>query len=163
MTADQPKAAPSQSARVAPRSGAESAAPFTVVDNAPAAFASRTASTNSAQDARNAASEPQKASPAPTVSTVATSCAPTHSSAPAPRSTTKAPREPSATTQPWRSQECVAGNDRLYAANGNGKGFSLDQDFADIAVSEITGTPGNLSGATTSRGDQVGSVWSGAG
>ncbi|MEU4292185.1 hypothetical protein AB0E63_28500 [Kribbella sp. NPDC026596] len=45
----------------------------------------------------------------------------------------------------------------------DGKGFSLDQDFADIAVSEITGSPGNLSGATISRGDQVGSIWSGAG
>jgi hypothetical protein len=37
-----------------------------------------------------------------------------------------------------------------------------DGDFAGLAVSEITGTPGNLSGATISRGDQVGSVWSGA-
>ncbi|MGW6200510.1 DUF4185 domain-containing protein [Kribbella sp. NPDC055110] len=61
----------------------------------------------------------------------------------------------------WPS--CWAGNDKLYAANGDGKGFSVDGDFADIAVSEITGTPGNLSGATISRGDQVGSVWSGPG
>ncbi|WP_165553202.1 DUF4185 domain-containing protein [Kribbella speibonae] len=61
----------------------------------------------------------------------------------------------------WPS--CWAGNDKLYAANGDGKGFSVDGDFADIAVSEITGTPGNLSGATISRGDQVGPVWSGAG
>src|SRR4051812_49092531 len=61
----------------------------------------------------------------------------------------------------WPS--CWAGNDKLYAANGDGKGFSLDGEFADIAVSEITGTPGKLSGATISRGDQVGSVWSGAG
>ncbi|MFG1620344.1 DUF4185 domain-containing protein [Kribbella sp. NPDC049227] len=61
----------------------------------------------------------------------------------------------------WPS--CWAGNDKLYAANGDGKGFSLDQDFADIAVSEINGTPGNLSGATISKGDQVGSIWSGAG
>ncbi len=37
-----------------------------------------------------------------------------------------------------------------------------DGDFADLAVSEITGTPGNLSGATISRGDQVGSAWSAA-
>src|SRR4051794_3527363 len=49
----------------------------------------------------------------------------------------------------WPS--CWAGNDKLYAANGDGKGFSLDQDFADIAVSEIDGTPGNLSGATISK------------
>ncbi|HEY3559118.1 MAG TPA: DUF4185 domain-containing protein [Kribbella sp.] len=61
----------------------------------------------------------------------------------------------------WPS--CWAGNDKLYAANGDGKGFSTDGDFADIAVSEINGTPGNLSGATVAKGDQVGSVWSGAG
>lgn len=61
----------------------------------------------------------------------------------------------------WPS--CWAGNDKLYAANGDGKGFSTDGDFADIAVSEINGPPGNLSGATISKGDQVGSVWSGAG
>lgn len=61
----------------------------------------------------------------------------------------------------WPS--CWAGNDKLYAANGDGKGFSLDQDFADIAVNEITGSPGNLSGTTISKGDQVGSIWSGAG
>jgi len=61
----------------------------------------------------------------------------------------------------WPS--CWAGNDKLYAANGDGKGFSLDGDFADIAVSEITGTPGSLSGATISEGNQVGSIWSGAG
>lgn len=61
----------------------------------------------------------------------------------------------------WPS--CWAGNDKLYAANGDGKGFSLDQEFSDIAVSEITGAPGNLSGATISRGEQVGSVWSGGG
>src|SRR5437870_5603338 len=54
----------------------------------------------------------------------------------------------------WPS--CWAGNDKVYAANGDGKGFSVDGDFADIAVSEINGTPGNLSGATISRGDQVG-------
>lgn len=45
------KAAPSSNARAVARSGAESAAPFTVVDNAPAAFASRTASTRPAPDA----------------------------------------------------------------------------------------------------------------
>jgi hypothetical protein len=61
----------------------------------------------------------------------------------------------------WPS--CWAGNDKLYAANGDGKGFSTSGDFADVAVSEITGTPGNLAGATVAKGDQVGSVWSGAG
>ncbi|GAB2671990.1 DUF4185 domain-containing protein [Kribbella swartbergensis] len=61
----------------------------------------------------------------------------------------------------WPS--CWAGNDKLYAANGDGKGFSLDGDFADIAVNEIDGTPGNLTGTTISKGDQVGSIWSGGG
>ncbi|MFD7155931.1 DUF4185 domain-containing protein [Kribbella sp. NPDC059898] len=61
----------------------------------------------------------------------------------------------------WPS--CWAGNDKLYAANGDGKGFSTDGAFADVAVSEIDGTPGNLSGATISKGDQVGQIWSGAG
>jgi hypothetical protein len=37
----------------------------------------------------------------------------------------------------WPS--CWAGNGNLYAANGDGKGFSLDDSFADIAVSEIQG------------------------
>ncbi|MFF1821082.1 DUF4185 domain-containing protein [Kribbella sp. NPDC058245] len=59
----------------------------------------------------------------------------------------------------WPS--CWAGNDNLYAANGDGKGFSLDHEFSDIAVSEINGVPGKLSGATIAKG--IGPVWSGAG
>ena len=61
----------------------------------------------------------------------------------------------------WPS--CWAGNGNLYAANGDGKGFSLDQEFADIAVNEIKGDPGSLTGTTIARGDQVGSIWSGTG
>lgn len=62
----------------------------------------------------------------------------------------------------WPS--CWAANGNLYAANGDGKGFSLDGPFADIAVSEISGDePTALSGTTIARGDQVGSIWSGAG
>jgi hypothetical protein len=61
----------------------------------------------------------------------------------------------------WPS--CWAGNGDLYAANGDGKGFSLDRDFADIAVNEIKGDVGNLSGTTVARGEQVGSIWSGGG
>lgn len=61
----------------------------------------------------------------------------------------------------WPS--CWAGNGDLYSANGDGKGFSLDAEFSDIAVSEIKGQPGSLTGATVARGDQVGSIWSGAG
>jgi hypothetical protein len=61
----------------------------------------------------------------------------------------------------WPS--CWAGNGNLYTANGDGKGFSLDTEFADIAVSEVKGEPGSLSGTTIARGDQVGSIWSGGG
>ncbi|MGZ0151610.1 DUF4185 domain-containing protein [Kribbella sp. WER1] len=61
----------------------------------------------------------------------------------------------------WPS--CWSKNDKMYAANGDGKGFSTDGPFADVAVSEINGTPGNLSGATIAKGDQLGQVWSGAG
>ncbi|SDS67762.1 DUF4185 domain-containing protein [Microlunatus soli] len=58
---------------------------------------------------------------------------------------------------------CWADNDHLYAANGDGKGFSTDGEFADIAVSEISGGPSDLSGRTVSRGDKISSIWSGAG
>ncbi|WP_052592889.1 DUF4185 domain-containing protein [Luteipulveratus mongoliensis] len=61
----------------------------------------------------------------------------------------------------WPS--CWAANDTLYSANGDGKGFSTDGEFSDIAVSEIRGTVPSLSGTTIARGDQIGSVWSGEG
>jgi hypothetical protein len=61
----------------------------------------------------------------------------------------------------WPS--CWADDGHLYTANGDGKGFSLDQPFADIAVNQVRGMPGNLSGETIARGDEVGSIWSGAG
>jgi hypothetical protein len=61
----------------------------------------------------------------------------------------------------WPS--CWAGNGNLYTANGDGKGFSLDGDFADVAVNEVRGDVGNLTGTTVARGEQVGPVWSGAG
>jgi hypothetical protein len=57
----------------------------------------------------------------------------------------------------WAS--CWADDGNLYAANGDGKGFSLDGPFADIAVSKITGTPPNLTGETISSGDEVGQIW----
>lgn len=61
----------------------------------------------------------------------------------------------------WPS--CWAANDTLYAANGDGKGFSTDGPFADIAVNEINGPVTNLTGKTIARGDQVGPIWSGGG
>ena len=61
----------------------------------------------------------------------------------------------------WPS--CWSDDGNLYSANGDGKGFSLDQPATDIAVSRISGNPGNLSGETLSRGDAVGSIWSGSG
>lgn len=61
----------------------------------------------------------------------------------------------------WPS--CWADDGHLYTANGDGKGFSLDRSFADIAVNQVRGMPPDLSGETLATGDQVGSIWSGAG
>ncbi|MGH3656392.1 MAG: carbohydrate binding domain-containing protein [Micromonosporaceae bacterium] len=61
----------------------------------------------------------------------------------------------------WPS--CWSDDGHLYTANGDGKGFSTDQPFADIAVNQVRGMPGNLTGETLARGDEVGSIWSGAG
>lgn len=52
---------------------------------------------------------------------------------------------------------CWAGDDTIYAANGDGGGFS--GEFSDIVVNQILGKPGNLSGRTLASGDQVGEVW----
>ena len=57
----------------------------------------------------------------------------------------------------WAS--CWADDGHLYAANGDGKGFSLNGPFADIAVSKIEGMPPNLKGETISYGDDVGQIW----
>ncbi|GAA1688174.1 hypothetical protein GCM10009765_42060 [Fodinicola feengrottensis] len=59
----------------------------------------------------------------------------------------------------WPS--CWSDDDNLYAANGDGKGFSGSTGY-DTAVSRISGTPGNLTGATIAGGDAVGSVWNSA-
>jgi len=61
----------------------------------------------------------------------------------------------------WPS--CWAKDGNLYAANGDGKGFSLDGPFSDIAVSRIEGTPPKLTGETVARGDDIGTIWSGPG
>ena len=57
----------------------------------------------------------------------------------------------------WPS--CWAQNGNLYTTNGDGKGFSLDGEFSDIAVSEIVGEVNNLTGQTVAKGDDVGKIW----
>ena len=58
----------------------------------------------------------------------------------------------------WPS--CWCEDDYLYAANGDGDGFTVNSTPApDIAVSQISGVPGHLSGRTIAKGDQLGKVW----
>ena len=59
----------------------------------------------------------------------------------------------------WPS--CWSDDGHLYSTNGDGKGFSLDGPFADIAVNRIEGVPPTLTGETLARGDEVGTIWSG--
>jgi hypothetical protein len=56
----------------------------------------------------------------------------------------------------WPS--CWAGDDNLYAADGDGKGFG--KVYTDMAVSRITGAPRELIGTTIAT--NVGTNWSGA-
>jgi hypothetical protein len=60
----------------------------------------------------------------------------------------------------WAS--CWADDGAIYAANGDGRGFSSDQnDFADIVVNRIDGTPETgITGTRLAGGAQVGPVWS---
>lgn len=53
-------------------------------------------------------------------------------------------------------------NDALYTANGDGKGFDVTAEWADIVVSKITGTPWehNVGGDRIVTGDKVSQVWS---
>ncbi|MGI8587388.1 MAG: DUF4185 domain-containing protein [Chloroflexia bacterium] len=50
----------------------------------------------------------------------------------------------------------------LYAANGDGKGFDLGGQPADVVVNRINGEPGaqNVTGMRLASGDQVSQVWS---
>lgn len=60
----------------------------------------------------------------------------------------------------WPS--CWADDDALYAANGDGAGFG--NEFSDIVVNRITGSPTDedgLEGEALALGDAVGQVWSG--
>lgn len=54
-----------------------------------------------------------------------------------------------------------ADDDHLYAANGDGLGFSTDQsDFADCTVSRISGTPETgLRGMRLAAGAELGPIW----
>src|SRR5690349_17242153 len=55
-------------------------------------------------------------------------------------------------------------DDALYGANGDGKGFDLGAQWADIVVNRITGHPAarDVTGIRLASGDQVGQVWSDA-
>lgn len=70
----------------------------------------------------------------------------------------------------WAS--CWSDDDNLYAANGDGDGFTVETPnivntppnpgsylIKDIAISKINGSPGNLTGETVSSGDGVGQIW----
>ncbi len=70
----------------------------------------------------------------------------------------------------WAS--CWSDDDHLYAANGDGDGFTVEPPnlantppnpgsylIKDIAISKISGDPGKLSGETVSSGDQISQIW----
>jgi len=57
----------------------------------------------------------------------------------------------------WPS--CWAADDKLYTANGDGRGFSLDVPASDIVMNEVTGGPTDLTGRAIARADQLGTIW----
>lgn len=70
----------------------------------------------------------------------------------------------------WAS--CWSDDDNLYAANGDGDGFTVESPnivntppnsgsylIKDIAISKIEGTPENLRGETVSSGDEISQIW----
>jgi hypothetical protein len=62
----------------------------------------------------------------------------------------------------WPS--CWSDDDALYTANGDGMGFG--NEFFDIAVNRVTGSPtdeNGLEGSFLAGGEDVGTVWSGEG
>jgi len=59
----------------------------------------------------------------------------------------------------WPS--CWSANGDLYAANGDGRGFSATAPWSDIVVNRVTGTPETgIAGVRLAAGDEVGTVWS---
>lgn len=61
----------------------------------------------------------------------------------------------------WPS--CWSDDDALYTANGDGAGFG--NEFSDIVMNRVTGTPASddLAGEALATGDDLGQVWSGEG
>jgi hypothetical protein len=54
---------------------------------------------------------------------------------------------------------CWADDDNIYAANGDGRGFS-DEPFQDVVVSRIMGTPETgITGEKVAQSDQVAKIW----
>jgi hypothetical protein len=53
-------------------------------------------------------------------------------------------------------------DDYLYVANGDGKGFDLQAEWADIVVNRVSGHPWehDIAGIRLASGDDVGQVWS---
>lgn len=67
----------------------------------------------------------------------------------------------------WPS--CWSSDGYLYAANGDGNGFTVKRNDVnspprpgtapDIAVSRLSGSPGSITGETLAAGDELGRVW----
>ncbi|MFC5448708.1 hypothetical protein [Paenibacillus aestuarii] len=60
----------------------------------------------------------------------------------------------------WAS--CWADDNNLYAANGDGTGFTTTAPSVDIAMSRISGSPGSLTGSTINSGG-ISQTWSASG
>jgi hypothetical protein len=62
----------------------------------------------------------------------------------------------------WPS--CWAGDDHLYTANGDGRGFNFfSLTYFDIVVNRISGMPPYLSGQSVAVGNAVGQIWNAGG
>jgi hypothetical protein len=68
----------------------------------------------------------------------------------------------------WAS--CWSDDDYLYAANGDGDGFTVTppntvntppglDHLTDIAINKIAGVPGELTGEAVAESDQIGQIW----
>jgi hypothetical protein len=52
-------------------------------------------------------------------------------------------------------------DDYLYAANGDGRGFTTSLNFSDIDISRVSGSPAteNMTGTTLAQGNAIGKIW----